>query len=184
MEIKKGDKVRVSSRVPRIYERFGSMIAPHYECKVVEIDDGMALLDSIPAKHIFLFPLKYLIKVDVEAKEAKRIFYGDYAKEAGQSLEKLKRKAYPEWYSSTKPTEQAEAEEEPCVGHINFAERIKRQQEAHQAIVDEFRSRSFDWDAYTADLAKELAISYAKRGKSPLDAVAAAKEIVKRLKQK
>lgn len=71
MEIKQGDKVRVSSRVPRIYERFGSMIAPHYECKVVEIDDGMALLDSIPAKHIFLFPLKYLVKVDAEAKEAK-----------------------------------------------------------------------------------------------------------------
>lgn len=84
----------------------------------------------------------------------------------------------------TQPTEQAEAEEEPCVGHINFAERIKRQQEAHQAIVDEFRSRSFDWDVYTADLAKELAIAYGKRGKSPLDAVAAAKEIVKRLKQK
>lgn len=69
MEINQGDKVRVSSRVPRIYERFGSMIAHHYECKVVEIDDGMALLDSIPAKHIFLFPLKYLVKVDAEAKE-------------------------------------------------------------------------------------------------------------------
>lgn len=67
MEIKQGDKVRVSNRVPRIYERFGSMIAPHYECKVVEIDDGMALCDSIPAKHIFLFPLKYLVKVDAEA---------------------------------------------------------------------------------------------------------------------
>lgn len=43
---------------------------------------------------------------------------------------------------------------------------------------------TFDWDAYTADLAKELAIAYGKRGKSPLDAVAAAKEITKRLKQK
>lgn len=70
-EIKQGDKVRVSSRVPRIYERFGSMIAPHYECKVVEIDDGMALLDSIPVKHVFLFPLKYLVKVDAETKEPK-----------------------------------------------------------------------------------------------------------------
>lgn len=40
------------------------------------------------------------------------------------------------------------------------------------------------WVKYEADLAKELAISYAKRGKNPLDAVAAAKEIVKRLKQK
>lgn len=82
------------------------------------------------------------------------------------------------------PTEQTEEGEKPCVGRINFAERIKRQQEAHWAIVDEFSSRSFDWDAYTADLAKELAIAYGKRGKCPLDAVADAKEITKRLKQK
>lgn len=40
------------------------------------------------------------------------------------------------------------------------------------------------WVKYEADLAKELAIAYGKRGKSPLDAVAAAKEITKRLKQK
>lgn len=40
------------------------------------------------------------------------------------------------------------------------------------------------WVKYEADLAKELAIVYGKRGKSPLDAVAAAKEITKRLKQK
>lgn len=40
------------------------------------------------------------------------------------------------------------------------------------------------WVKYEADLAKELAIAYGKRGESPLDAVAAAKEITKRLKQK
>lgn len=71
MEIKVGDKVRVSSKLPRIYERFGSWIAPHYECEVVEIEEGMALLDSIPARHVFLFPLKYLTKVEDEAKEPK-----------------------------------------------------------------------------------------------------------------
>lgn len=43
---------------------------------------------------------------------------------------------------------------------------------------------AMDWQRYEADLAKELAIAYGKRGKSPLDAVAAAKEITKRLKQK
>lgn len=86
------------------------------------------------------------------------------------------------------PTEQPVAGEEPCVGRINFAERIKRQQEAHQDIVDEFSSRSFDWDAYTADLAKELAIKVVNRLDNPQDvvpyAVDIAKDIVKRLKAK
>lgn len=70
-EIKVGDKVRVSSKLPKIYERFGARIAPEHECKVIEIDEGMALLDSIPAKYVFLFPTKYLVKVNAEAKEAK-----------------------------------------------------------------------------------------------------------------
>lgn len=70
-EIKVGDKVRVSSKLPKIYERFGARIAPEHECKVIEIDEGMALLDSIPAKYVFLFPLKYLVKADEEKKEAK-----------------------------------------------------------------------------------------------------------------
>lgn len=52
---------------------------------------------------------------------------------------------------------------------------------AYEVTTD---SVAMDWQRYEADLAKELAISYAKRGKSPLDAVAAAKEIAKRLKQK
>lgn len=88
----------------------------------------------------------------------------------------------------TQPTEQAEAEEEPCVGHINFAERIKRQQEAHQAIVDEFRSRSFDWDVYTADLAKEVALKVANKFNNPEQAaeyaVSVAKAVVEGLKRK
>lgn len=70
-EIKVGDKVRVSSKLPKIYERFGARIAPEHECKVIEIDEGMALLDSIPAKYVFLFPIKYLVKVEEEKKEAK-----------------------------------------------------------------------------------------------------------------
>lgn len=48
----------------------------------------------------------------------------------------------------------------------------------------EIKSNTEFWVKYEADLAKELAIAYGKRGKSPLDAVAAAKEITKRLKQK
>lgn len=43
---------------------------------------------------------------------------------------------------------------------------------------------AMNWQRYEADLAKELAIAYGKRGENPLDAVAAAKDITKRLKQK
>lgn len=70
----------------------------------------------------------------------------------------------------TEPTEQTEAEKKPNVGSIKIPVEVD--------LTDSY------WDAYAADLAKELAIAYGKRGKSPLDAVAAAKEITKRLKQK
>lgn len=56
---------------------------------------------------------------------------------------------------------EAEAKEEPSIGRINFAEREKRQQEAHQSIVNELRDKSFDWDAYTANLAKEIVLKIA-----------------------
>lgn len=208
MEIKQGDKVRVSKDVPKLI--FGGCDMSQIVCTVCRVDKDVAAInitnDERTEMKVWIVPTKYLVKVDAEAKEAKfkvgdkvrvkdsvlfegcvfSIIGADYREKLGWRYELNIHEWYPEIDLDlyTEPTEQPEAEEEPCVGRINFAERIKRQQEAHQAIVDEFRSRSFDWDAYTADLAKELAISYAKRGKSPLDAVAAAKEIVKRLKQK
>lgn len=71
-----GDVVRVSE-LPKIYERIGSRIVQDYKCRVVKIDDGMALLDSIPAKHTFLFPTKYLYKVNAEPKNEPKFKIGD-----------------------------------------------------------------------------------------------------------
>lgn len=211
MEIKKGDMVRVSSRLPRIYERFGSMIAPHYECKVVEIDDGMALLDSIPAKHIFLFPLKYLVKVEAEAKEPKfkkgdrvkyigkehpeywgeiftvdgEIFYNDYHK--NMQIDSIRCKKYN---LCNVPLSDLEPYTEP-----------KEQAETDTDALGEFtpipRSDNpiigFEqayWRKYEADLAREIAVksmekSYGCDPERIADyAVSVAKAVVEGLKRK
>lgn len=177
MKIKKGDKVRVSSRVPRIYERFGSMIAPHYECKVVEIDDGMALLDSIPAKHIFLFPLKYLVKVDAEADAYEQI-EEEYARFMGGRTPISFADRIEHEYIQRR---MRRISQDDFLKEINPAE---HEVTTKPHYVPKIMFNTEFWVKYEADLAKELAIAYGKRGKSPLDAVAVAKEITKRLKQK
>lgn len=227
MEIKQGDKVRVSRDIPQFYLEYNSYRMFEIEHRVVDVnmEDGFALLDSIPPKFTTILPTKYLVKVDAGVKEAKfkkgdkvryigniqehkgemfvidgDIFFNDYYKQWQASS--IKTTPTGVWgicnvplsdlEPDTKPTEQTEAEED---AHI-------RQMEAE---LDEFRKAELDrvlhpekyytyevtidnvamnWQRYEADLAKELAIVYGKRGKSPLDAVAAAKEITKRLKQK
>lgn len=70
-EIKQGDKVRVSKDIPMFYRRYNSYRVFEVEHQVVDIEDGLALLDSIPSKYVTTIPCKYLVKVDAEAKEAK-----------------------------------------------------------------------------------------------------------------
>lgn len=70
MEIKQGDKVRVSRDIPQFYRRYNSYRVFEVEHQVVDIEDGLALLDSIPSKYVITIPTKYLVKVDAEAKEA------------------------------------------------------------------------------------------------------------------
>lgn len=68
-EIKHGDKVRVSKDIPQFYRRYNSYRVFEVEHQVVDIEDGIALLDSIPSKYVTTIPIKYLVKVDAEAKE-------------------------------------------------------------------------------------------------------------------
>ena len=70
-EIKQGDKVRVSEDIPMFYRRYNSYRVFEVEHQVVDIEDEIALLDSIPSKYVTTIPTKYLVKVDAEAKEAK-----------------------------------------------------------------------------------------------------------------
>lgn len=76
---------------------------------------------------------------------------------------------------------------EPCVDRINFAKRRGMQQAAHKAIVDEFYDKPFDWDAYTADLTKEIALKVANRYNNPEEvadyAVKVAKAVAEGLKK-
>lgn len=74
MEIKKGDKVKVSEDAPRMYVLGFDHIYKAYESTVLEVDDGNAVIK--PSVHVrptakLIIPTKYLIKVDAEAKEAK-----------------------------------------------------------------------------------------------------------------
>lgn len=68
-EIKVGDKVRVREDAPRMYLRTMSAKFLGAECGVFEIIDGNAAIAS--GRDYIAIPLKYLVKVDAEAKEAK-----------------------------------------------------------------------------------------------------------------
>lgn len=68
-EIKVGDKVRVREDAPRMYLRTMSTKFLGAECGVFEIIDGNAAIAS--GRDYIAIPLKYLIKVEDEAKEPK-----------------------------------------------------------------------------------------------------------------
>lgn len=189
MKIKKGDKVRVSSRVPRIYERFGSMIAPHYECKVVEIDDGMALLDSIPAKHIFLFPLKYLIKVDAEAEEESEM---DAEMQLHKSFQRHMADCIAE---SKKHREEYIKSIQGCMSGEIYTQSdflkdydpAKHEVNPKPRCIPKIMFNTEFWVKYEADFAKDIALKVANRYNDPEEtakyAAKAAKQIVKHLKE-
>lgn len=197
--IKVGDRVRVSEDAPRIYTdgwRFDwrnsdSLVG------IVEEDDAVISPDD-SGEESLVIPCKYLVKVDTDAKEPSRIFYGDYAKVASQSLEELKIKAHPEWFpitEHTEHTEHTEAEEDARI----------RQKEAE---LDEFRKAeldrimhpekptfevtidnvAMDWQRYEADLAKEVALKVANKYTDPKEAaeyaVSVAQAVVEGLKRK
>lgn len=81
MEIKQGDKVRVSKAIPNMYlVGFGYAVIGD-ECKAREIDEGNALIKW--KDNYITIPIKYLVKVDAEAKEAK-FKKGDKVKYVGK----------------------------------------------------------------------------------------------------
>ena len=182
-EIKVGDKVRVSRDVPQFYLKYNSYRMFEIEHRVVDVnmEDGFALLDSIPPKFTTILPTKYLVKVDAEAKEAK-FKVGDVVriKPTADKLHQGYQNGYawlPErdeylgrvasvkeiWCDGsiilsirnnmlwepidlepyTEPTEQTVAEKKPNVGSIKIPVEVD--------LTDSY------WDAYAADLAKEVA---------------------------
>ena len=74
-EIKQGDKVRVSENAPEMFRCGFNHVYTAYISKVLEIDDGNAIIEmtmaNMQCQERIIIPTKYLVKVDAEAEEAK-----------------------------------------------------------------------------------------------------------------
>lgn len=75
MEIKQGDKVRVSKDAPKMFRCGFNHVYTTYISKVLEVDDGNAIIEMTMAnmrcQERIIIPTKYLVKVDAEEKEPK-----------------------------------------------------------------------------------------------------------------
>lgn len=186
-EIKVGDKVRVREDAPRMYLRTMSTKFLGAECGVFEIIDGNAAIAS--GRDYIVIPLKYLVKVEEEKKGLK---VGDKVEElvsrksgrvlsiegdfvvVGIPYDKEKYYWHIDSVELIEPTEQTEAKKKPNVGSIKIPIEVD--------LSDSY------WDAYAADLAKELALKVANKFNAPHEAaeyaVKVAKSVVEGLKRK
>lgn len=209
MEIKQGDTVRVSKDAPKMYLRGFDHIFTGVESVVSEVEDDNAVI-IFNTGHInsqITIPIKYLVKVDAEAKEPrfkkgdKVRYIGDIQEHKGEMFvidgDIFFNDYYKQWQASsikttptevwgicnvplsdlepdTKPTEQTEAEKKPKIGSIKIPVEVD--------LTDSY------WDAYTADLAKEVALKVANKFNSPYEAaeyaVSFAKAVAEGLKRK
>ena len=212
MEIKQGDTVRVSKDAPKMYLRGFDHIFTGVESVVSEVEDDNAVI-IFNTGHInsqITIPTKYLVKVDAEKKEAK-FKVGDRVKFKNiYELQKVKDESF-RWMlvmfaskeatitavedngfyrvdidpsigginddmieCKVEPTEQTDAEKKPNVGSIKIPVEVN--------LTDSY------WDAYTADLAKEVALKVANKYNAPKEAaehaVKVAKAVVEGLKSK
>lgn len=185
-EIKVGDKVRVREDAPRVYLRRWDK-AVEYDVYAV---DGDAAAITYGYQELTI-PLKYLVKVEDEEKEA-RFKVGDRVEElvsrksgrvlgvegdfvvVGCPYDKEKNYWHIDSVELVEPTEQTEAEKKPNVGSIKIPVEVD--------LTDSY------WDAYTADLAKEVALKVANKYTDPKEAaeyaVSVAKAVVEELKRK
>lgn len=202
MEIKQGDKVRVSKDAPKMYMCEDSIL-PLLECEVLEVETDNARIEpKDPDGYLFkplIIPTKYLVKVDAEAKEAK-FKVGDKVKalftdpiagsvycvgtiighDASDGTYHVQGKGgLMSWFGTdglepyTEPTEQTETEKKSDVGSIKIPVEVD--------LTDSY------WYAYAADLAKEVALKVANKFNTPEQAagyaVKVAKAVVEGLKR-
>lgn len=184
--IKIGDKVRVSKRLPSFYRLYNSAVIFEQTYNVFAVEDGLALLDSIPHKYVTAIPLKYLVKVEAEAKEPKfkvgakvRVcdpnlscygFVGNITKiedglifaTAGYGIDFTAKESCLEQVQSK---EQTEAEEDACIRRMEavFYEGIKEELEHilhHEKPTFEVTidNLSMNWSDYAANLAHDITV--------------------------
>lgn len=186
--IKVGDRVRVSEDAPRVYTDGWRLDWRNSDSlvRIVEEDDAVISPDDSGGEELAI-PCKYLVKVDTDAKKAK-FKVGDMVRYRldGKRYEVMGKTGKYHYalngYDSdvlesdlepyTEPTEQTEVEK-PNVGSIK--------------IPVEVDLRDGYWDAYTADLAKEIALKVANKFNDPKEAagyaVSVAKAVVEWLKE-
>ena len=191
-EIKVGDKVRVREDAPRVYTRGLWEVFEKRDSNVDSVEDGTAVISTGP--HIIAIPLKYLIKVEEKKEPEYKYQVGQkvksaYANEILTIKERCGRVSHDNVYKveeydytwnecelqpCTEPTEQTEAEKKPNVGSIKIPVEVD--------LTDSY------WDAYTANLAKEVALKVANKYNGPKEAaeyaVLVAKAVVEGLKRK
>lgn len=211
MEIKQGDKVRVSKDAPRMYARGRMYALTTNACKVEAVEDDNAVISL--GCDCFPIPTKYLVKVDAEAKEPK-FKVGDRVRIKGDGYEPnlhkgdigeildtndkeqcfvLFKKSQAWIYADclepyTEPTEQTEAEKKPYDGiSEETANEISNMLEAYAKALSGIAD-SFNWQKYEADLAKEVALKVANKFNNPKQAaeyaVSVAKSVVEGLRKK
>ena len=194
MEIKVGDKVRVSKDAPGLYLR-GWGKAVEYNVYAV---DGDAAIITYGHQEIAAIPTKYLVKVEEEAKEPK-FKVGQFAMFKGQRVEIIGySEHYPQMYrvfvlTENYHTDAKESDLEPYTEPTEerefdgiteeSANKLSDILEAYGNAMETIKTDSY-WTAYTADLAKEIAIVYAKQKRDVRMAVRAAKSVVEELKKK
>lgn len=207
MEIKVGDRVRVREDAPRLYTDGWSCNWLDCDVYVTKIDGDAAEVKKICDDDEWYYlniPLKYLTKVEVEAKESKfkvgdkvrvlhsEILRGVYTIIGANCLERLGwyyQLNIHEWYPSidlepyTEPTEESEPKDLTKETADNLSTMLERYANAMETI----KTDSY-WDAYTADLAKEVALKVTNKFNAPHEvadyAVKVAKAVVEGLKRK
>lgn len=206
MEIKVGDKVRVSKDAPKLLFTRSICSYPEYVFEVRAIEEELADIyygaGKIPLA-AFVIPTKYLTKVDAEAKEPKfkkgdKVLYlgVQYIVEDMSDVDGWKylisrgcggfitcvAERFIDPY--TEPTEQTEAEKTDTDNIVDdFANVMEGYRKVFADIAD-----NFDWLRYEADLAKEIALKVANKYSDPKEAadyaVSVAKAVVENLKKK
>lgn len=190
-EIKVGDKVRVREDAPIIYYYSSNGIVKEVEDEAALVTGEITGISNYPSDWYVTIPTKYLVKVEDEKKEAK-FKVGDRVEElvsrksgrvlgiegdfvvVGFPYDKEKNYWHIDSVELVEPTEQTEAEKKPNVGSIKIPVEVD--------LSDSY------WDAYAADLAKELALKVANKFDAPHEvaeyAVKVAKAVVEGLKRK
>lgn len=217
MEIKQGDKVRVSKDAPKMYLRGWAQVFQIREAEVIKVEDDNAVIETFELS--LAIPTKYLVKVEAEAKEAK-IKLGDMVRVKGSLHEPfcldadlhLEITNMPPHAVSQKEWKVIKVENrrdcaehiyalnngdsfiynipEDCVELIEPTEQTEAEKMPNHTITIPVEVDLSDgyWDAYAADIAKEVALKIANKYNDPKEAaeyaVLVAKAVVEGLKKK